>query len=266
VAPEWQLASRRRGTGRPIVLLHGLGASSRYWDRLSDLLAPDSAVVAPDLLGFGRSPKPRDEAYDVECHLTGLVRLVPEGSILVGHSLGAVLAASLAARLPSVVSAAVLVGMPVYPDESTARREVARLGALARLTVDGSRWARVLCELMCALRPLAQAVAPLLIRDLPPEIVRDGTRHTWPSYSRTLSNVIVRHRVQRDLDALRVPTMLVHGDRDLEAPLHYAENAASVAKSSRAPVDFLSVDGDHHLPVRQPDVIAQTIKRRLGRS
>lgn len=265
-AREWQLAVRRKGAGRPVVLLHGLGASARYWDRLSDLLASDYEVIAPDLLGFGRSPKPRTAAYDVECHLRALVRLVPKGSILIGHSAGAVLAASLSARSPSTVCAAVLVGMPVFPDESTARREVARLGALARMTVDGSRWARMLCELMCAFRPLAIAAGPLMTRDLPPTIVRDGARHNWPSYSRTLTNVIVGHRVQTDLEALRVPTVLIHGARDREAPLHYVEQAVSVAKSSGAPVEVVSVNGDHHLAVRDPHVVVQALRDLLTSS
>ncbi|MDQ3570525.1 MAG: alpha/beta hydrolase [Actinomycetota bacterium] len=55
---------RRWGRGPEVVFLHGLGASSRYWQAL----AQDSsgyAATAPDLLGFGRSPSPPDAPYDV---------------------------------------------------------------------------------------------------------------------------------------------------------------------------------------------------------
>lgn len=68
----WTLSSRRWGDGDHVVFLHGLGASSRYWDRLAGLGGRYSGI-APDLLGFGRSPKPPNAAYDVETHLEPVV-------------------------------------------------------------------------------------------------------------------------------------------------------------------------------------------------
>jgi len=59
------------GAGPLVVALHGLGASSAYWDPLAQHL-PDHRVVAPDALGFGRSPAPEDSPYDLDAHLEGL--------------------------------------------------------------------------------------------------------------------------------------------------------------------------------------------------
>ncbi|MBA2624092.1 MAG: alpha/beta fold hydrolase, partial [Acidimicrobiia bacterium] len=141
----------RWGEGPPVVFLHGLGGSARYWQRVRE--ASDGyAGLAPDLLGFGRSPSPADAPYDVDGHLATLVPLIPPASLLVAHSTGGVLAAAIAARHPDRLRALVLVGLPAFPDEATARREVGRLGLLARLTVDGSRWAKMLCGAMCRLR------------------------------------------------------------------------------------------------------------------
>jgi len=53
------------GAGPLVVALHGLGASSAYWDRLAQHL-PDHRVVAPDALGFGRSPAPDGSPYTGE--------------------------------------------------------------------------------------------------------------------------------------------------------------------------------------------------------
>ena len=48
----------RRGTGAPIVFLHGMGTSSSTWERCMELLEDRFTVVAPDLLGHGDSPVP----------------------------------------------------------------------------------------------------------------------------------------------------------------------------------------------------------------
>ncbi len=61
------LLVERWGDGPSVVFLHGLGASARYWQRVREA-SEGYAGLAPDLLGFGRSPSPADAAYDVDCH------------------------------------------------------------------------------------------------------------------------------------------------------------------------------------------------------
>lgn len=46
----------RRGSGRPLLLVHGLGSSWRNWDRVLPVLSARREVVAVDLPGFGQSP------------------------------------------------------------------------------------------------------------------------------------------------------------------------------------------------------------------
>lgn len=46
------------GSGSPLVFIHGLGASARYWEPLTGALPTGYRGIAPDLLGFGRSPAP----------------------------------------------------------------------------------------------------------------------------------------------------------------------------------------------------------------
>ncbi|MDQ3575851.1 MAG: alpha/beta fold hydrolase, partial [Actinomycetota bacterium] len=85
---------RRWGQGPPVLFVHGLGASSRYWKPLAQV-SSGYAATAPDLLGFGHSPTPPDASYDVDSHLEALVPLLPPGAVVVGHSMGAILAAAL---------------------------------------------------------------------------------------------------------------------------------------------------------------------------
>ncbi|MDP9072431.1 MAG: alpha/beta fold hydrolase [Actinomycetota bacterium] len=256
------LFARTWGHGPPVVLLHGLGASSRSWETLAES-SSGYAATAPDLLGFGRSPKPPHARYDVVCHLEALAPLLPPGAVVVGHSTGAILAAALAAARPDVVRALLLLGLPAFGDEASARRQVGRLGVLARLTVDGNPLARTLCMAMCQLRPLAAVVAPLLMRDLPPAIAADGAFHTWASYHRTLEHVVLAAHVGDDLRSFAAPVTLLHGERDHTAPVQYVRALTNELRRAGVAAEVQVVDGDHHLAVRRPAVVAEALGQLL---
>lgn len=251
------------GHGPRVLFVHGLGASARYWERVM-AAAGRYRGVAPDLLGFGRSPESPTGSYDVAEHVAALQPLLGPAAVVVGHSTGAILATSLAAAYPARVQGLVLVGLPAYSDEADARRRVAGLGPLARLTMNRAPLARLLCDAMCRVRPLAVAAAPYLIRDLPPSIASDGARHTWASYSRTLENVVIRHRALPDLVSARRPTLLLHGTGDRTAPIEDARRLHEAARAQHVPVRFVEVVGDHHLPIRQVDVVAEAVAQALA--
>lgn len=83
--------SEERGTGRPIVLLHGLGDSHRAWKHVAPLLASDRRVIMPDLAGHGRSERP-DASYALSWH-SGLMsrwatKMGLEEIDIVAHSFG----------------------------------------------------------------------------------------------------------------------------------------------------------------------------------
>ena len=247
------------GTGTPVMFIHGLGASARYWGPLRSVLPTGYRGIAPDLLGFGRSPAPPDAAYDIDCHLAALEPHIPAGSLIVAHSAGAILAAALAARRPDLTRGLLLLGLPVYADASAARAAVGRLGLMARLTAQGSPVARIMCEAMCRMRPLAIVLAPHLVRDLPASIARDGARHTWASYHRTLEGVVIDHRAAADLLAANVSALLLHGADDHVAPLSNVRDLVCAAERVGAPLQLQVVGGDHHLAVRRPDVVTTSI-------
>ncbi|MGH9149354.1 MAG: alpha/beta fold hydrolase [Acidimicrobiales bacterium] len=247
------------GQGPDVVFLHGLGGSSRYWEPLA-AASTGYRATAPDLLGFGRSPSPADARYDVDSHLAALAPHVPAKAVVVAHSAGAILAAALAARRPDSVASLLLIGLPAYPDEAAARRGIGGLGLLARLTVENSPAANLLCETMCRFRPLAIALAPWVVRDLPRSIASDGTRHTWVSYSRTLQRVVVEHRAADDLLAAPMPVTLLHGRNDRAAPMAFVESLVERSGGGARPAPRLVVvDGDHHLAIRCPKVVAEIL-------
>lgn len=87
-----KLAIQDTGKGKPIVLIHGLGASSFTWHKIAPELAKTNRVIAIDLKGFGQSDKPLDDHYSIfdQAKLVEdfLRRSGLRGVTLVGHSFG----------------------------------------------------------------------------------------------------------------------------------------------------------------------------------
>lgn len=118
-AGDVRLRVRRQGaSGRPLLLLHGLGVSGAVWQSFARRLGPQWQCIAPDLRGHGESDhviagyEPEDYAADT----TALIDQLDLGPVpVVGHSLGALVAIALASRNPDRVHAAVLLDPPLDP-------------------------------------------------------------------------------------------------------------------------------------------------------
>jgi pimeloyl-ACP methyl ester carboxylesterase len=95
----------------PIVLLHGLSGTRYHWEPVVDQLRHLGDVVTLDLPGFGESPQPKAWSLEGTCDslLDQLDALGIDRCVLVGHSLGAALAAMLAVRVAHRVEALGLV-------------------------------------------------------------------------------------------------------------------------------------------------------------
>ena len=96
-----------------MLLIHGIGDSSDTWRPVIDQLARHHTVVAPDLLGHGRSEKPRAD-YSVAAYANGMRDLLSvleiDRATVVGHSLGGGVAGQFAYQFPERCERLVLVG------------------------------------------------------------------------------------------------------------------------------------------------------------
>ena len=130
---KWREATRAAGRVRlhvrrvvepvapPVLLLHGLGVGGSVWQAFARRLLPELAAVAPDLRGHGQSDAPpagyapSDYANDLIELIEGEEWLAPPVPV-VGHSLGALVALTLADLRPDLVSWLVLLDPPLDPD------------------------------------------------------------------------------------------------------------------------------------------------------
>jgi pimeloyl-ACP methyl ester carboxylesterase len=114
--------------GRGVVLVHGGGAHSRWWDHIAPLLAADRRVVAVDLSGHGDSG--RRESYTFDAWAGEVLAVAADAGlaapVVIGHSMGGVVALRLAALHGPRIEGAVVIDSPLRdlaPEEHAARRQ-----------------------------------------------------------------------------------------------------------------------------------------------
>lgn len=244
-----------KSTKPPIVLLHGMAASLRYWDKFITLLK-GRRVIAIDLIGFGQSPKPDNAAYDYDCHINSINDTlrsagITQPYILAGHSMGALIALRLAANNPSAVSKLALAAMPIYKTPEAAKKAITHSSKLKELAYYGPS-SRLLCNLWCRLlRPVSRQLAPKYLKQLTAEAAKDSVLHTWLSYSRSLQNIIEIQDVASDLSSISCATLILYGHTDV--PDNLKDLTASLNNTK---IEVIIAPGTHQIINEQPAKLA----------
>lgn len=219
---------------RAVVLVHGVGSSSRAYRRLADHLVAHGEVHAIDLPGFGASPRQsRDVA--IPDHAAAVALYVREHvldaglptPVVVGHSMGAQVVGQLLADHPDAASAGILVGPTTEPGTRSIARQAARLAA-------------------DAVGEPPRTVGVLLVDAL--------VRCRIPYYVAQLRHV-VEHRLEDVLPHTTVPVVVVRGDRDSVAPASWTELLAAGAPFGQ----HRTVRGRHHSMDTDPAGVATIV-------
>lgn len=176
----------------PVILVHGLGMSSRYMIPLAKHLAPHVRVYAPDLPGFGLSDKPSYvlTVRELADALAAWMRAIGvERAVLVGNSLGCEVLVELALAHPACVVRLVLQGPTPDPEARGIVRQIAGFFAAAVF----ERW----------------SLAWVALTDY----ARGGVRR----YVLTARSMI-DNRIGEKLPRVVQPTLVVWGTRDYIVP------------------------------------------------
>ena len=132
-SPDVRIRYRETGQGDPVILIHGLGRSLTDWAGVGDSLARDHRVIALDVRGFGNSTRVstraqlgREMANDV-MKLLDLLEI--RRAHLVGHSMGAAIAAYTAVHHPNRIRSVSLIAGPFNEDTTAFTRDEAGFAA-----------------------------------------------------------------------------------------------------------------------------------------
>ena len=114
--PSSPLHVHRFGPAGPprVLALHGLTGHGRRWAPVAVEHLPDVGVVAPDLIGHGRSTW--SAPWTLDANVAALAELIGEPVVVVAHSFGCAVALQLAAHRPDLVAALVLLDPAVGLD------------------------------------------------------------------------------------------------------------------------------------------------------
>jgi 3-oxoadipate enol-lactonase len=127
-----ELAVEIAGDGPAVLLVHGLGGTSNFYQVQADALAASHTVIRVDSAGAGRSPVTDD--ISVESHADDLAALLDaldiDNAAVVGHSMGTLVVRSLVARYPAKVSALALLGAVKEPAEAGRKAQHDRAAVL----------------------------------------------------------------------------------------------------------------------------------------
>lgn len=216
---------RAAGAGSPLVLVHGLAGSWRWWRPLLPALAAEHRVHLLDLPGFGGLPWPRrfelDHAVDWLAAWWEAAALGPID--VIGHSLGGLLGARLAARHPEAVRRLVL---------------IAPAGVPGRTPVSSA------LPLSLALLRSQPRLLALLARDA----IRSG-----PVTIGTAALAVLAADLREDLPRIEAPTLVVMGRRDALIPVSHGEELCEAIPHARLVV----LEDSGHVPMDdQPDELS----------
>lgn len=246
-----------------LVLVHGLGGSHANWAAVAPLLTERYRVLALDLAGFGLTAgTPRSASVEGNRQLLHrFLAAVADGPVvLVGNSMGGLIAALQAAEAPRTVSAVALID-PALPLALTMPDRMVistfapyGLPGRVRRAVNGRRQAVTTAQGALQLLKLCFADPTRIPREvIDQHVALARRRRSVPNAdadsllaARSLAWALARpRRYAAMLQALRMPVLLIHGDRDRLISIRAARQAAAANPSWR----FEVATGVGHVPM-----------------
>jgi pimeloyl-ACP methyl ester carboxylesterase len=239
-----------RGTGPPMVLLHGFGGSTFSWRYAIDVFARTHRVVALDFPGFGYSERNSSLALGHNDHAHRVARLMDElgiaGATVVGHSMGGAIAQRLALLHPDRVEQLMLVSSVNAGERRAWERASQRLRGMQIVGPAIERNPAVVrMAIGKALRQMVYDPA-WVTKDV---IEGYATPLARPGTARSLVRMALCAREEEpiELAAIAAPTLVVSTTADRAVPMDIGKTIASGIPGA----DLVVMDELGHLPYEE---------------
>lgn len=250
----WEAGSK---TSTTLVLIHGLGANVICWRILMPLLARDFHVVAIDLPGFGKSTLGKKAGFTLDQQAERIRKFLERKGIqkpvFVGSSMGGTLSLWLARTLPwvqAVIAISPATNPKVVPfraDRWAWTSPLLKLGV--NRAVIGLALRRVV-NVSTISREVVSAYLEPYARDR-------KTIHAFLSAVKTLGDP----RLPNDLKGLRVPVLILYGDKDRVIPRIYMEELAKILSTAKLRIHATA---GHHLQEDDAKWVEREIREFLS--
>ena len=206
------------GKGKPVMLLHGFGASGYSFSRIVPALSKHFRLYVLDLKGFGKSPKPLDHRYSVYDQAVLVDRFLKTHHLkdvtFIGHSYGGGVALSLAMMDPERIAKLVLI------DSASYAQQLPKLIRWLHMPVLGP----TLFYLVPASVEVKESYKYAFYDDtkIPEDIVRRYAKNLYMPHARSAYLQTVEQLVPEDIESMaqkyhsiRIPTLIIWGANDI---------------------------------------------------
>lgn len=202
----------KRGAKVTVVFVHGLGNSYEMWQPIiSHITHPSIRVIAVDLLGFGKSPKPEWQTYSASVQAGSLratlqLHQVKGPVIIVGHSLGSLVAIRYATHYPKRVNGLILCSPPFHqpPKQDARPLAIPQADDMYRSFYAYSRNKKEIARKIAGLIKRARLLDPSFT----------VSNETMPAIVSSLEMSIENQTALKDAASLQLPIQIIYGKLD----------------------------------------------------
>lgn len=236
-----------------VLFLHGIGNTGAAWDDVIEKLPDDVQIISIDLLGFGESPSPKWAVYNAKTQARSVVATYLKlGTItpviVVGHSLGSLVAIEMARRYSLIIRALILCSPPLY-DTNTTKSVLPKSD-------------RILRQLYRSALKRPNEFIKLSAFAMKYGLINKSfnvTVNNVESYMATLESMIINQTSFDDAHKLKVQTRILRGTLD---PLVIAPNLKKLARENPN-VTLSNVIAGHEIKGRFIPAVVEAIKAQL---
>jgi pimeloyl-ACP methyl ester carboxylesterase len=245
-----------QGRGEPVLLIMGLGATLDLWYRLLPSLSASHRAILLDNRGVGRTGAP-ESPYSIPQMADDAVAVLDAAAVetahLIGASMGGVIAQEVALRHPGRVRSLVLACTACGGPNGAAASPEIRNALAARAAMTPEEGIRALVRYV---------YHPATPRDRVEEDLQIRLRH-YPSQKGYLAQLqaVLGYETYARLDAIRVPTLVIHGEDDLLVPASNGRDLAARIHGARL---VLVPSASHILLTDQTETVSRAIRKFLG--
>ncbi len=268
------------GAGTPCVLVHGLGGNHTNWIEVYDWLAERLRTIAVDLPGYGYSPPIR--CHDLDSLTSVLVELLEtlgKPAVVIGNSMGGLLAERVAASRPELVADLVLIApaSPIaslrhHPDNGLAARLAAQsfpgLGNLVAGAYRRLHTPQQLAETRLEIVAADASALPERVRATSIAMAERRAAMPWATRALVESTASLRRailppwRFKRMIESIDHEALVLSGDRDVLV----APEAIDSLEALRPDWTFRRFEGVGHVPqMERAERVVEEIDRWLAR-
>lgn len=242
------------GEGEPLLLIHGLGSSTRDWEYQVPSFSQKYQVITIDLRGHGKTDKPKGP-YSMQMFANDIAELLKTIGIssthILGISLGGGIAFQFAVDYPDLVKSLIIVnaGIEIPTDSFKMKLEAFKRTSIVKLV---------------GMKKMGQVLAPRLFIKPEQEELRQKLIERWQENDKkaylSAMRALIGWSIRDQLDKIKCPTLIIGSDQDY-APSSIKEEYTALLPNAK----FIEIrDARHAVAIEKPEEFNEIVMNFLS--